>query len=195
MKGVERLIATFRESVGDNVDILLDLNFNFKTEGNIQVARALEPYNLMWLELDCYDAVSLQRVTESTSTPICSGEDLYTLRGYIPYFERRAMHTASIDIMWNGLAQSKKIADTAEACEMNVAPHNHYSPLSSLISMHFCCVTTNVRIFEIDVDDVAWATDLITTPLVIKDGYLERPTGPGWGADLNEELLQKHPWQ
>ena len=47
---------------------------------------------------------------------------------------------------------------------------------------------------EIDIDDVPWKDDLITEPLDIKDGYLRIPARPGWGADLNEREIAKHPW-
>ena len=95
-----------------------------------------------------------------------------------------------IDVPWNGFSQSKKIADLAEACQLNVAPHNYYSHLSTLMSAHLCACIPNVRIMEIDIDDVPWKDDLITRPLDIQDGYLNIPDQPGWGADLNEAVAQ-----
>ena len=52
-------MAAFREGAGADVDLLLDLNFNFKTEGYLEVARAIEPYRLMWLEIDSFDPQAL----------------------------------------------------------------------------------------------------------------------------------------
>jgi galactonate dehydratase len=62
------------------------------------------------------------------------------------------------------------------------------------MSAHLCAVLPNVRIMEIDIDDVPWKDELITEPLDIKDGYLRIAERPGWGADLNEREVAKHPW-
>jgi L-alanine-DL-glutamate epimerase-like enolase superfamily enzyme len=82
----------------------------------------------------------------------------------------------------------------AETYEINIAPHNYYSHLADLHSLHLCAVLPNVRIMEIDIDDVAWKADLVTKPPVVKDGHIFLPDGPGWGADINEEVLRAHPW-
>ncbi len=194
LRAIVTLLVTFREAVGDEVDICLDLNFNFKTEGNLRIAKAVEPFNLLWLEIDTYDPDALLQVKQSTTTRICSGENLYTLRGYRPFFDKHAMDVAMIDVPWNGFTQSKKIADLAEIYEINIAPHNYYSHLSSLMSAHLCAVAPNVRIMEVDIDDVPWKDDLITEPLDIKDGYFRIPRRPGWGADLNEREVARHLW-
>ncbi len=194
LRHIETLIGTFRDAVGPDVEVALDLNFNFKTEGCLRIAKALEPFNLMWLEIDTYDPQALLRIKQSTATRICSGENLYTTRGYRPFFDLHAMDVAMIDVPWNGFTASKKIADMAESYEINIAPHNYYSHLASLISAHLCAVLSNVRILECDIDDVPWKDDLITEPLEIKDGHLTIPRKPGWGADLDEKQIAKHPW-
>jgi galactonate dehydratase len=194
LRHIETLIATFRKAVGPNCDLALDLNFNFKTDGYARIAKALEPYNLMWVEIDTYDPHALREIKSSTTTPICSGENLYTAREYRPFFDLNTMDVAMVDVPWNGFTASKKIADLAAVYEVNVAPHNYYSDLSTLMSAHLCAVLSNVRIMECDIDDVPWKHDLLTEPLDIKDGHLTIPSKPGWGADLNERELAKHPW-
>ena len=69
----------------------------------------------------------------------------------------------------------------AEAYEINVAPHNFYGHLSTLMSAHFCAALPNVRIMEIDIDDVPWKDDLVTAPPVIEDGHLVRSRRPRLG--------------
>ncbi|HWP47024.1 MAG TPA: mandelate racemase/muconate lactonizing enzyme family protein [Candidatus Limnocylindrales bacterium] len=194
LRDIENLIGTLRQAVGEEVDICLDLNFNFKTEGNIRIAKAVEPFNLLWLEVDTYDPDALLQVKQSTTTRICSGENLYTLRGYRPFFDKHAMDIAMIDVPWNGFTQSKKIADLAETYEINIAPHNYYSHLSTLMSAHLCACVPNVRIMETDVDDVPWKDEIVTDPPVIQNGYLKIPQKPGWGTDLNEKEIARHPW-
>jgi L-alanine-DL-glutamate epimerase-like enolase superfamily enzyme len=194
LRQIEALVGTFREAVGRDVEIALDLNFNFRPEGFARIARALEPFDLMWLELDTYDPATLRHIKDSTKTRICSGENLFTARAYRPFFDLHAMDVAIVDVAWNGFTGAKKIVDMADVFEINCAPHIYYSHLSMLMSAHLCAATSNVRILEYDVDDVPWKDDLITEPLCIADGHLTIPNRPGWGADLNEEALAQHPW-
>jgi len=194
LEAIENYIGTFRDAVGNNIDIILDLNFNFKTEGYIKVGRMLEKFNLLWLEIDSYDPKALLQIKQSMRMPICSGENLYGARQFRPYFENHAMDIASVDIIWNGFAQSRKVADMAELYEINVTPHNYYSHLATFISAQFCAMIPNLRIMEVDVDDVPWKDELVTALPEFEDGYLHIPTRPGWGADVNEELIRGHPW-
>ncbi|HCR16933.1 MAG TPA: mandelate racemase/muconate lactonizing protein, partial [Candidatus Latescibacteria bacterium] len=73
-----------------------------------------------------------------------------------------------------------------------VAPHNYYSHLSSFISANLCAVLPNVRIMEIDIDDVPWKDDLVTKVPEIVDGYMVIPSGPGWGTEVDEGALNEH---
>ena len=186
-------IQAFREGAGPDVGILLDLNFNFKTEGYLRVVRALDDLGLFWFELDLYDPASLRRIRDAVQTPIASCESLFGLRGFKPFFEHYAMDVAIIDVPWNGIWQSMKIAAMAEAYEVNCAPHNFYGNLSTLMSAHLCAAMPNFRIMEIDIDDVPWKGDMLTYVPEIKDGDLIVPTEPGWGAELNEEVIRAHP--
>ena len=109
-----------------------------------------------------YDPEAILQIKQSTSTRICTGENLYYMRDYIPYFELHAADVFMIDVAWNGFSQSKKVGDLAEIYQLNVAPHNYYSHLSSFFSASLCAVLPNVRIMEIDIDDVPWKDDLVT---------------------------------
>ncbi|MCY4503614.1 MAG: mandelate racemase/muconate lactonizing enzyme family protein, partial [Alphaproteobacteria bacterium] len=100
---------------------------------------------------------------------------------------------AIIDVPWNGFSESLKIAAMCDAWEVNIAPHNFYGHLSTLMSAHLCATVPNFRIMEIDIDDVPWKDDLVTVPPQIENGELILPTGPGWGADVNEEAVRAHP--
>ena len=103
------------------------------------------------------------------------------------------MDVAIVDVPWNGIWQSRKIAAMAEAYEINVAPHNFYGHLSTLMSAHLCAALPNFRIMEIDIDDVPWKDDLVTDPPVIENGELVLSDKPGWGTDVNEEAVRAHP--
>jgi L-alanine-DL-glutamate epimerase-like enolase superfamily enzyme len=193
IEGLRAQLLALREGAGPDIGIHLDLNFNFKTEGYLQVVRALDDLGLTWFEIDLFDPASLRIIRDSVRTPIASCESLYGLRGFKPYFEQYAMDVAIIDVPWNGIWQGHKIAAMAEAYEINIAPHNFYGHLSNLMSAHLCVTVPNFRIMEIDIDDVPWKDEILTQIPEIKDGQLKLPSGPGWGTDLNEEVIRAHP--
>ena len=149
----------------------------------------------MWVEIDMYEPEGLREIRDAVRVPVCSGENLFTTREYRGYFEARAMDVCMVDVPWNGYANSKRVVEMAETFEVNCAPHNYYSHLSTLHSLHLCAVSPNVRICEIDIDDVPWKDDLITEPLEIEEGSAIIPSRPGWGADLNEEVAKTHVWE
>lgn len=172
---------------------MVDLNFNYKTEGYIQMARAMEPFNLFWVEIDSRDPKALHYIRSQTSIPVASCECLFGRKDYRPYFENQSMDVAIIDTPWNGVAESLKIANMADTYETNVAPHNFYSHLATMQSAHFAAVTPNLRIMEFDPDMVPWQDDLVTVVPDIRDGHMYLPTGPGWGTEINEEAIRAHP--
>jgi L-alanine-DL-glutamate epimerase-like enolase superfamily enzyme len=186
-------LGAFRDGTGKDVEFLLDLNFNFKTEGYIRLVRALERHRLMWVEIDSFDPRALALIRRSIGTPLASCESLFGRRRFKDFFENYAMDVSIVDVPWNGILEAMKIAAMAEAYEVNCAPHNFYGHMSTLMSAHFSATIPNFRIMEIDIDDVPWKDDLVTEPPRIEHGQLIMPTKPGWGAEINEEMVKRHP--
>ncbi len=193
IRAMDAQLSAFRAGTGPEVEFLLDLNFNFKTEGYLRVARSLEQHGLMWVELDIYDARALALIRQSITTPVASCESLYGRRAFRPFLENYSIDVAIVDVPWNGILEALKIARMAEAFEVNCAPHNFYGHLSTLMSAHFCFALTNFRIMEIDIDDVPWKDELVSEPPRIENGHLLLPTGPGWGAEIDEAAVARHP--
>jgi L-alanine-DL-glutamate epimerase-like enolase superfamily enzyme len=100
---------------------------------------------------------------------------------------------AIIDTPWKGVGESLKIAAMADTYEINVAPHNFYGHLATMMNAHWSAVVPNLRIMETDPDMVPWQDDLVTVKPRIENGHLLLPTGPGWGTEVNEEAVRAHP--
>src|SRR5689334_12467389 len=118
--GLVAQMAAFREGAGPEVGLHLDLNFNFRTEGYIRIAQAMEPFDLAWLEIDSYDPAALATIRRSARTRIASCESLFGRRQFRPYLEQQAVDVAIIDVAWNGILESAKIAAMCDAYEVNV---------------------------------------------------------------------------
>ena len=192
---IEQQLAAFSAGVGPEVEIALDLNFNYKPEAAAKICRIAEQFTMLWVEIDMYEPDALRQLKDGTSVPITSGENLYGSRDYRRYFEARSMDNVMIDIPWNGFARSRDVAMLAESHELNVAPHNYYSHLATSIALHLCATVPNVRIMEIDIDDVPWKDDLTGGPLTFDAGTLAIPDRPGWGVDLDEDVARAHVWE
>lgn len=186
-------LAAFREGLGDEAGLMMDLNFSLKPEGLVRIAHAAEPYRMTWLEMDVHEPRALAHVRRSCATPIASLEAIYGRRQYRPYFDHYAVDVAIIDVPWNGFLESVRIANMAEAYEINIAPHNFYGHLATMMSAHLCAAIPNFRIMEIEVDDVPWKDELVTLAPKIENGELLLPAGPGWGTEVNEEAVRAHP--
>ena len=189
---IEKQMWALRDAVGDETDLLLDLNFNFRTEGYLEVGRVVEPFNLLWLEIDSYDPRALATIRSRIQTPVASMESLFHRRQFRPFLDAQAVDVAIVDIPWNGILEGVKVATMAESYEVNCAPHNFYGNLSTMMSAHFCAAIGNFRIMEIDIDDVPWKDEVVSPP-VIEGGMLHLPTGPGWGCEVNEKAILAHP--
>ena len=185
-------ISVMRDAVGPDVDICLDINYNFKTDGAISIGRALEPYDLFWMEIDNQDPQALAQVKSSQRTPICTGEQLLGVRQYHPFLKSMSMDTLKIDVQWQGFSHAKRVADLAEVYEVNIAPHNYNSHLSSFQSLNLTAAVSNVRIMESDVDSAPWRDEITTSVPSVREGFMKIPKDPGWGCDLNEIAARKY---
>jgi L-alanine-DL-glutamate epimerase-like enolase superfamily enzyme len=193
IRGVTEQLMAIRDAVGPDMGIHLDINFNFKTEGFKRVAEAVRPANLTWLEIDTHDAPALAEIKRGAPCPIASCETLHGRREFKPFLDHYATDVAIIDVIWNGLNESLKIAALADVYEVNVAPHNFYGHLCSAISATFSAVVPNFRVMELDIDSAPWRDEFYTVIPKIENGEFLLPKGPGWGIDVNETAVRARP--
>jgi len=193
LRGLRAHLEAFRDGAGPDVDMLLDLNFNAKTEGYLKILRAIADLDMFWIEIDSDNPQALAFIRAQSPHPISSCETLLGLREFLPYFREQSMDVAIVDAVWNGVWQSMKIAACADAHEVNVAPHNFYGHLCTMMNAHFSAAVPNLRIMEIDIDRLPWDHELFTHLPEIVDGHLVLPDRPGWGTEPNEEAVRARP--
>jgi galactonate dehydratase len=193
LRNLRMHLEAIRDGAGPNVDLLLDLNFNAKTEGYLKILREIADFDMFWVEIDSYSAGALAYIRRHSPHPISSCETLLGLREFLPYLRAQAMDVAIIDAVWNGVWQSMKIATAADAFEVNIAPHNFYGHLCTMMNAHFAAAVPNLRIMEIDIDRLAWDDEVFTVVPRFENGHLVVPDTPGWGTEPNEEAIRAHP--
>jgi L-alanine-DL-glutamate epimerase-like enolase superfamily enzyme len=161
--------------------------------GIVQLARALEPFDLYWLEVESLDPDGLLAARTQTRTRLCHGESLIRREQFRPFFQRHVTDIVMLETLANGLTETRRIAEMAELYDVMVSPHNWMSPLGTMINAQLCAALPNVEILEIDMDDVPWKMDLLTHPFEIENGELIVPDRPGWGTAIDESVLAAHP--
>src|SRR5438132_6893074 len=191
------VVSVLREAVGSDVELALDCHWRYNLADALKIARALEEFKVAWLE-DALPPESIDGfriLRESTSVPICTGENLYLREGFKPLLEQYAVNIISPDFQKaGGLLEAKRIADLAALYDVPVAPHNISSPLGTIASCHVCSTLTNFMVLEFHGQDVPFWDDLVTgTPKpLIQNGYVQVPAGPGLGVELNEVVAKEY---
>jgi galactonate dehydratase len=191
-------VAAVREAVGPDVDIGVDIHTKYvEVDQAARLARAIEPYNPMWLEEpirpENFDA--MKKLSDQVNIPLASGESNYMIYEFKQLIDRQCLAFVQPDIcVCGGVLTMKKIAAMAEAQYIKVAPHNPMSPLATVINVHFAASTPNFYILEYSAPDSGARKNVINEPLMVaKDGYVSIPNKPGWGVELNEEAFKSMP--
>jgi galactonate dehydratase len=191
-------VRAVRDAVGPDVDIGVDVHAKFfEAERAIRLAKAIEPYNPMWMEESVRpeNYAAMKKVADHVSIPLASGESNYGIYEFKELIERQALDFVQPDICCcGGVLTMKKIAAMAEAQYILVAPHNPMSPLATAINVHFAASTPNFFILEYAAPDSGARKNVLKEPLMVrKDGYVDIPNKPGWGMELNEEAFKSMP--
>jgi galactonate dehydratase len=188
-----RFVSALRDRVGPSMGILFDVGQEYRMGGIVRLARALEPFDLYWLEAEGFDPDALLSARRQTRTRVCHGEALIRREQFRPFLERHVTDVVMIETLANGLSEARRICELAAHYDTMFSPHNYMSPLATLINAHLCAAMPNLEILEIDMDDVPWKWDLIDQKLEIVDGELIVPERPGLGANIVEAVVAQHP--
>lgn len=193
IRDIHAQLDVLQDSLGPDVEIMLDVNFMLRADGYRRLVRELDGRGLRWLELDGPEPGAMREIKDSATMPVASLESLYGAPAYRPYLEARSVDVPLIDVLWNGAMQSAKIAHLAEAYGLNVGLHNPVGHLGTLISAHFAAAFSNVSVLEVRMDEAPWIENFLTHPPVIADGHLMLSDEPGWGTAIDTDRLSEYP--
>lgn len=191
-------IAAAREAVGPMIDICVDMHGRYDAPTGHQVAKRLEPLNLMWLEepIPAENPEAYKSITDSTSTPICAGENHYLAHGF-----RRLLEIGAVDIIMpdlqkaGGLGEAQRIANLSNLYYVPFAPHMVASFLGAMASCHVCASVPNFMILEWQ---IYFHKDPMFKEIVTFDGpmvtnsFIQLSEKPGIGVEINEEGMRKY---
>ena len=190
VKEIVSRVAAVREAVGDEVDLAVDFHRRLSPAMSVVVLKELEPFRLLFAEEPCHPENNevLLNISRSTAVPIATGERHLTRWGFREIVEREAAAILQPDIRHaGGILEMKKIAALAETHYLAVAPHNAAGPVGVAASIHAMATVPNFLICE---GGRQLGQGLFQEPLVFRNGFVELPTAPGLGVDMEDEAIE-----
>lgn len=194
-----RKVDAIRGAVGDELDLMVDLHGPpWMTPADaIVLGRALEPYNLLFLEdpVAPESSDTYARIRDAVAIPLAAGERTATIWGW-----RRMIEESLVDVIQpdtgraGGISQMRKLAAMAEAHGIMMAPHSgSLGPIAEYAALHLLAAIPNTLMLERIEDDWAGRAEVITPIPMQKDGHLDVPDAPGLGVDIIEEAVARYP--
>jgi galactonate dehydratase len=187
-------IREIRDGVGNRMDIAVDCWGGYNLPGAQRIARALEPYGILYLEdamlssnVDAY-----AQLAHETSVPVCVSETLATRYEFRPFLEQKACDVIMYDATWcGGVSEARKISDMADTYMIPTSPHTCGGPLLYISSIHLCTAIPNLLIMESNY----WKymhqfPHFVNNVPVPAQGHVKPPELPGIGAEIKPELFR-----
>lgn len=197
-KDIRNIVAgmdTVRGALGPDIPFAIDFHWAYNLQDASLLGKALEHLNLMWMEdpLPPENTEAMATLARSTTTPICTGENLYGVQGFRSLIEEQACAGVHIDIPKSGgLLQAKRISDLADLHYMFTAAHNPASPIGTAASAHAAASMRGFRIHEL-ANWVDWWPDLVIREGPFwEDGYFTIQDKPGLGLEINPDVAKAH---
>jgi L-alanine-DL-glutamate epimerase-like enolase superfamily enzyme len=186
-----------RQAVGTKADLLFGTHGQFTAAGAIRLAKQLEAFDPLWFEEPTPPDMpeEMAKVARGTSIPVATGERLCSKFE----FARVLNHGAAAILQPNlgragGILEAKKIAALAEANYAQIAPHLYCGPIVAAANIQLATCTPNFLIAESIGKMGGFHASLLKIPLQWEDGYLIPPTAAGLGVELDDSVVEAHPW-
>lgn len=199
-KGVELMadyVGKVREVVGMDIPLAADHFGHIGVNSCIKLGKALQKYNLAWLE----DMIPWMRtdlwkqITDAVDIPTLTGEDIFLKEPFIELCKNHAVDIIHPDLASSGgLLETKKIGDAAMEYGHAMAMHFAGSPVCFMANLHCAAATENFLVLEFHSEDVPWWEDMVTgikKPIVDK-GFAAVPDTPGLGIEINPDVIKQH---
>lgn len=217
-------VARYREAVGNDVDLCIEIHRQLTPAEAIVLARGIEEYRPFFYEdpilPDNFDAMAL--VAANVHIPIATGERLHTIYEFEMLLKRGAVQYLRPDVcLAGGLTHCKKIAALAEAHQVGVVPHNPLSPVSTAACVQLDVCIPNFalqeyprweyKLSEGEMEEsslvpsgdsaplpLGWdppRIGIVKNPIRVENGFLIAPDGPGIGVELAEDAAERYPYR
>jgi len=199
MKDAIDTVGKYREAVGDEVDLCVEIHRRLDPAEAIVLGRGIEGFRPFFYEdpirPDNFDAMA--EVAQKINIPIATGERLHTIYEFQMLLTRNAVQYVRPDVcMCGGITHAKKIAALAEAHHVDVVPHNPLSPVSTAACIQIAACIPNFALQEFPTgEDRPPKSEIVEQTLQVEDGFIIISEKPGIGIELAEDAMEKYPFK
>ena len=190
-------VSAVRDSVGPDIDICVEIHRQMNPAESISLGRRLEPLHPFFYEDPMLpDSPALMAdIKQLCNIPIATGERFTTIFEYQQLLHSGACAYVRPDVcLCGGLSGSKKVAAMAESHHVKVIPHNPLSPVSTAACVQLDACIPNFALQEYTGESEPPKSELLVNPLILENGYLIVPDGPGLGIEINDQAINKYPF-
>jgi L-alanine-DL-glutamate epimerase-like enolase superfamily enzyme len=191
----EKMIALARKIFGEAVTLYADANGSYDSEKGIAIGRMLQEHQAAFFEEPCpwEEYEETLKVTQALELPVAAGEQDSSLPRFEWMIRNKVMDIVQPDLNYNGgLIRSSLVARMAEEAGMQIVPHNTQTGPSGCNILHFASCTRNIGPYmEYPFRGGAQTQSWYTPQLVIKNGVIPVPKGPGMGVDFDPDYIAK----
>lgn len=187
-------IEAVKNVTGSRVDFMLDVGHAWDAKTAVQRCRAFEPYGLAWVEEPLHpdNYVGYASLSSAVTQHIAAGEQECTVSGFARLIQEGRIDIAQIDLTRCGITQGMKIALLAAQAGIKVANHCFTTDINVAAALHLLASIPNTLILEYGVEPGEIARSLARDPIVVKDGYVAIPEGPGLGVEPNPDVIDRY---
>jgi L-alanine-DL-glutamate epimerase-like enolase superfamily enzyme len=192
----ERIIPLIRETFGDKMTLYADANGFYSVDEAIRVGKLLQKYNYKFFEepvrFDWYEET--RQVADALTMPVAGGEQEYSLHGFRWLIANDGLQIVQPDnYYFGGMIRSMKVARMAQAFGKECTPHMSGGGLGYLYMIHFVSALANASAHhEFKGLKTEVEFECKTSSLIVVDGKIKVPTGPGLGVDISPDFIKKH---
>jgi galactonate dehydratase len=189
--------AELRKAMGNEVDIAIDFHGAISPATAKLLIKAYEPYQPMFIEepVQAQNHDVMAEIARGTFLPIATGERVFTKWGFLDVLQKKAAVVLQPDLCHaGGITEVRLIAGMAEAYYADIAPHNPLGPISLAAGVQLSASIPNFLCQE----QVSLGEGYLKQPFKVRGGYLDLPTGPGLGIELDENAMADkigHDWR
>ncbi|MEM7406214.1 MAG: mandelate racemase/muconate lactonizing enzyme family protein [Pseudomonadota bacterium] len=181
-------VRDMRAALGDDIDIMVDVNQGWTVEESIAVGKRLDAYHPAWLEEPVLadDNAGYLAIAAAIDTPVVGGENHFTWRDMLPLIDSGKVPVLQPDIMRGGYTDMLATASRAAARDVTIAPH-----LFPEMTTHVLAAIPNAAWLEY----MGWYDHLWVEPVAVVDGFMTPPDRPGHGMQFRPELFSEFPYR
>lgn len=192
---LDEVLAGIRRAAGPDALLMFDGHGRYDVQLAVRVSQVLADHDCLFFEepVQPHRVADMAEVASRSAVPIAAGERLVRKEDFVDYLTSSALSVVQPDLAHcHGFGEGLRIASLADSFGAHIAPHGPMSPVLTAITLHLDAVTPNFLIQE-RLRMHPWCEEIISTPLTMADGFLAIPRGPGWGVELNPDVLDAHP--